>query len=147
MTAPWYRIKFRPASVPQGEGTATITLPDLGALVGFPHDYPWTYIPARAAAKGTRNIAQMIADAVSVFNGAAFSAAVQGVDWYEPTAAYQAKLYRLDVQGRPTAAVPTARTRQVVQMSLFAETDDKQLLRKLFAPRTPAAPAEADRVA
>ncbi|WP_327286657.1 DNA cytosine methyltransferase [Streptomyces sp. NBC_01205] len=148
VTAPWYGIKFRPASVPQGEGTVRISLPDLGRLVGFPHDHPWTYIPARAGAEGTRNIAQMMADAVSPFVGAAISAAVQGKDWYEPTATYQAKTYRLGAHGRKAAA-PTmvVRPRQAEQMSLFAETDDKQLLRKLFAPRTPTAPASADRVA
>jgi hypothetical protein len=108
VTAPWYGIKFRPADVPQGEGTVTISLPELGALVGFPRDYPWTYIPTRTGAKGTRNIAQMIADGVSVFNGAAFSAAVQGDDWYEPTAAYQAKLYRLDGTLQKRAALPAA---------------------------------------
>ncbi|MEV6357984.1 DNA cytosine methyltransferase [Streptomyces hydrogenans] len=147
VTAPWYGIKFRPAHVPQGEGTTTISLPDLGALVGFPRDYPWTYIPPRAGAKGTRNIAQMIADGVSVFNGAAFSAAVQGKDWYEPMAAYQAKLYRLDAHHRSTVAPVLPTPRQAEQMSLFGEADDKQLLRKLFAPRTPEARASTDRVA
>ena len=148
VTAPWYGIKFRPASVPQGEGTATISLPDLGALVGFPRDYPWTYIPARAGAKGTRNVAQMIADAVSPFMGAAVSAAVQGQDWYEPVTAYQATTYRLGAHTRkPAVPVSVPRPRHAGQMSLFADTDDKPLLRKLFAPRTPAAPASTDRVA
>ncbi|MEU6946591.1 DNA cytosine methyltransferase [Streptomyces sp. NPDC046316] len=148
VTAPWYGIKFRPESVPQGEGTATISLPDLGVLVGFPRDYPWTYIPARAGAKGTRNIAQMIADAVSPFMGAAVSAAVQGQDWYEPVTAYQATTYRLGAQApKPAVAVSVPRARAAEQMSLFAEADDKQLLRKLFAPRTQTAPASTDRVA
>ena len=95
VTAPWYGIKFRPADVPQGEGTEKITLPDLGTLVGFTRDYPWTYIPSRAGAKGIRNIAQMIADAVSPFMGAAISAAVQGKDWYWVAIDYQKKVYRL----------------------------------------------------
>lgn len=111
VTAPWYGIKFRPAHVPQGEGTVKIALPDLGALVGFRRDYPWTYIPPRAGAKGTRNIAQMIADAVAPPMGAVFSAAVQGEDgedWYEPVGSYQAALYRLDVPPLERAALPTA---------------------------------------
>ncbi|WP_205526057.1 hypothetical protein [Streptomyces sp. S1D4-20] len=108
VTAPWYGTRFRPADVPQGEGTTKITLPELGVLVGFPRDYPWTYIPTRAGAEGTRNIAQMIADAVSLFMGAAVSAAVQGEDWYEPAADYQAKLYRLDVPPQDRAVLRTA---------------------------------------
>ncbi|MFJ8785705.1 hypothetical protein [Streptomyces sp. NPDC102476] len=105
VTAPWYGIRFRPADVPQGEGTTKITLSDLGVLVGFPRDYPWTYIPTRAGAKGIRNIAQMIADAVSKFVGAAVSAAVQGEDWYEPVADYQATLYQLDVPPQERTAL------------------------------------------
>ncbi|PJE97097.1 hypothetical protein CUT44_14015 [Streptomyces carminius] len=130
VTAPWYGIKFRPADVPQGEGTAKITLPDLGALVGFRRDYPWTYIPTRAGARGVRNIAQMIADAVSPFMGAAVSSAVQGEDWYRPVAAYQAALYRLDTPGQKPSdrpadggrpAPPALRTarREVEQLELF----------------------------
>ncbi|MFE1075132.1 DNA cytosine methyltransferase [Streptomyces sp. NPDC058783] len=123
VTAPWYGIKFRPAHVPQGEGTHAITLPELGALVGFRRDYPWTYIPARKNARGVRNIAQMIADPVSPFIGAAVSAAVQGEDWYEPTATYQATLYRLDEQDADTgpAALPAPRTedRPIEQLELF----------------------------
>ncbi|MGC9478835.1 DNA cytosine methyltransferase [Streptomyces sp. WG4] len=123
VTAPWYGIKFRPAHVPQGEGTHTITLPELGALVGFRRDYPWTYIPPRKNARGVRNIAQMIADPVSPFIGAAVSAAVQGEDWYEPTATYQATLYRLDEQTADTdpAALPAPRTedRAIEQLELF----------------------------
>ncbi|MET9016944.1 hypothetical protein ABZX74_39710 [Streptomyces olivaceoviridis] len=132
VTAPWYGIKFRPADVPQGEGTTTVSLPDLGALVGFRRDYPWTYIPARAGAKGTRNIAQMIADAVSPFMGAAISAAVQGEDWYKPVSGYQATLYRLHKQ-----AEPNGRPKTEVQLTLFG---NQTLLRTLFAPRK-AAPA------
>ncbi|GAA5216976.1 hypothetical protein [Streptomyces thinghirensis] len=134
VTAPWYGIKFRPADVPQGEGTTTVSLPDLGVLVGFRRDYPWTYIPARAGAKGTRNIAQMIADAVSPFMGAAISAAVQGEDWYKPVSSYQAALYRLhrkaETNGRPEAEE---------QLTLFGK---QTLLRTLFAPRTGAAAAD-----
>ncbi|MEE1737085.1 DNA cytosine methyltransferase [Streptomyces sp. BE147] len=96
VTTPWYGIKFRPPEVPQGEGTVKISLPDLGILVGFRHDYPWTYIPSRAGAAGTRNIAGLIASAISPFNGAVVAAAVQGEDWYEPAANYQRALYRLD---------------------------------------------------
>lgn len=118
-TAPWYGIKFRPADVPQGEGTVSITLPDIAVLVGFERDYPFTYIPTRAGAKGIRNITQMIVDAVSPFMGAAVSAAVQGEDWYEPTADYQARLYRL------TARVRTA-------LPATVKPDEQQLLRRLF---------------
>ena len=110
VTAPWYGVKFRPADVPQGEGTRTISLSDLGVLVGFPRDYPWTYIPARAGAKGTRNIAQMIADGVSRFMGAVVSAAVQGEDWYEPVADYQATLYRLGIPPQERVALYAARS-------------------------------------
>ncbi|MFI9311210.1 hypothetical protein [Streptomyces triculaminicus] len=106
VTAPWYAIKFRPAHVPQGEGTNTITAPELGALVGFPRTYPWTYIPARVGARGVRNIAQMIADAVSPFMGAAVSSAVQGEDWYQPVATYQAEVYRLDAPDPEWADIP-----------------------------------------
>ncbi|MFG2847433.1 DNA cytosine methyltransferase [Kitasatospora sp. NPDC048296] len=95
VTAPWYGIRFRPADVPQGEGTVKISLPELGMLVGFRRDYPWTYIPTRKGAAGIRNIAQMEADAVSPFMGAAISAAVQGEDWYQPTSDYQRALYGL----------------------------------------------------
>ncbi|MGA5182899.1 hypothetical protein ACPCBF_24490 [Streptomyces pseudogriseolus] len=134
VTAPWYGIKFRPADVPQGEGTTTVSLPDLGVLVGFRRDYPWTYIPARAGAKGTRNIAQMIADAVSPFMGAAISAAVQGEDWYKPVSDYQASLYRLHKQPRTNG-----RTEDGQQLTLCGE---QTLLRTLFAPRTAAPPAD-----
>ncbi|MFF6931656.1 class I SAM-dependent methyltransferase [Streptomyces californicus] len=99
VTAPWYAIKFRPADVPQGEGPHTITAADLGALVGFPRDKQWVHIPTRKNSRGVRNVAQMIADPVSPLIGAAVSAAVQGEDWYEPTAAYQAALYRLHRPG------------------------------------------------
>ncbi|MFD9484124.1 hypothetical protein ACFWBX_08980 [Streptomyces sp. NPDC059991] len=108
VTAPWYGIRFRPADVPQGEGTHTITAPQLGALVGFRRTYPWTYIPTRTGARGVRNIAQMIADAVSPFIGAAVSSAVQGRDWYQPTATYQAALFHLDVPDPGEAARPAA---------------------------------------
>lgn len=123
VTAPWYGIRFRPAHVPQGEGIHTITAPELGALVGFPRDYPWTYIPTRKNARGVRNIAQMIADPVSPFIGAAVSAAVQGEDWYEPVATYQATLYRLDEQAVDThqPALPASRAedRVIEQLELF----------------------------
>ncbi|MEU2380311.1 hypothetical protein [Streptomyces misionensis] len=132
VTAPWYGIKFRPADVPQGEGTVGISLPDLGVLVGFRRDYPWTYIPARAGAKGTRNIAQMIADPVSPFMGAAISAAVQGKDWYKPVSGYQAALYRLHRK-----ATPNGQPKAEEQLTLFGK---QTLLRTLFAPRA-AAPA------
>ncbi|MFF4902610.1 DNA cytosine methyltransferase [Streptomyces sp. NPDC001068] len=133
VTAPWYGIKFRPANVPQGEGTHTITAPELGALVGFLRDYPWTYIPVRKNARGIRNIAQMIADPVSPFVSAAVSAAVQGTDWYEPTIAYQAKVYQLPT----TPVMGLAQPAEFGQLSLFAETSTTSLLHKLFAPRTP----------
>jgi hypothetical protein len=132
VTAPWYGIRFRPADVPQGEGTTTVSLPDLGVLVGFRRDYPWTYIPARVGAEGKRNIAQMIADAVSPFMGAAISAAVQGEDWYKPVSGYQATLYRLHRK-----AEPNGRPKVEVQLTLFG---NQTLLRTLFAPRT-ATPA------
>ncbi|MGV9277726.1 hypothetical protein [Streptomyces griseosporeus] len=134
VTAPWYGVRFRPADVPQGEGTVKITLPDLAALVGFPRDYPFTYIPARAGAKGTRNIAQMIADAVSVFAGAAVSAAVQGADWYEPVSAYQATLYRLNIR---RSGGPVRASGQPEQLPLFETVQEQTLLRRLFAPRKP----------
>lgn len=132
VTAPWYGIKFRPADVPQGEGATTVSLPDLGVLVGFRRDYPWTYIPTRAGAKGTRNIAQMIADAVSPFMGAAISAAVQGEDWYRPVSVYQAALYRPRQQAEPTGRHEV----EVEQLTLFSRAGKQTLLRTLFAPRT-----------
>ncbi|MFJ6889908.1 hypothetical protein ACIQRC_34385 [Streptomyces californicus] len=123
VTAPWYGIKFRPADVPQGEGTHTITAAELGALVGFPRDKQWVYIPTRKNARGVRNIAQMIADPVSPFQAAAISSAVQGEDWYEPTARYQAKLYRLEEKAAVLAAqsvLPAPRTeRPLEQLELF----------------------------
>ncbi|MCK2145330.1 DNA cytosine methyltransferase (plasmid) [Streptomyces sp. WAC00276] len=105
VTATWYALKIRPARVPQGEGARTITLPELGVLVGYRRDYPWTYIPARKGAQGKRNIAQMIANSVCQLVGAAFSSAVHGEDWYGPAADHQAQVYRL---GRPAgeAALP-----------------------------------------
>ncbi|MGW3415624.1 hypothetical protein [Streptomyces sp. NPDC000888] len=129
VTAPWYGVRFRPADVPQGEGTRKVSLPDLGVLVGFRRNYPWTYIPARTGAKGTRNIAQMIADAVSPLMGAAISAAVQGEDWYEPVTGYQAAVYQLHA-----ATEPTVRPGVEEQLTLFGK---QTLLRTLFAPRTP----------
>ncbi|MFD6334897.1 hypothetical protein ACFWGI_35715 [Streptomyces niveus] len=132
VTAPWYGIRFRPADVPQGEGTAMISLSELGILVGFRRDYPWTYIPARAGAKGTRNIAQMIADAVSPFMGAAISAAVQGEDWYDPVTDYQTSLYLLQTTPNEQPARPTE------QLTLFPEAGTHNLLDSLFAPSTPA---------
>ncbi|UQI49800.1 hypothetical protein M1P56_35960 (plasmid) [Streptomyces sp. HU2014] len=130
VTAPWYAIKFRPAHVPQGEGTHTITAPELGALVGFRRDHPWTYIPTRKGALGKRNIAQMIADPVSPLIGAAVSAAVQGEDWYHPAATYQAEVYRLDAPnpdwaalpadtGRPALPAPRTEHREIEQLELF----------------------------
>lgn len=120
VTATWYGIRLRPAVAPQGEGTDTVSLPDLGALVGFRRDYPWTYIPPRVGAKGIRNICQMLADAVSPFMGAAISAAVQGEDWYRPAGDYQAALYRLGrVSPEPTA--PHHAYRDAKQLTLFAD--------------------------
>ncbi|MGW3154582.1 hypothetical protein [Streptomyces sp. NPDC001089] len=141
VTAPWYGVRFRPADVPQGEGTVTVSLPDLGVLVGFPRDYPWTYLPARprAGAEGKRNITQTIADAVSPFMGAAVSAAVQGKDWYEPATGYQAALYRLHAAERPLpvlAELTIPPLAPVEQLALFTETG-QTLLRTLFAPRNP----------
>ncbi|MGA5579445.1 hypothetical protein ACPCK9_32170 [Streptomyces koyangensis] len=134
VTTPWYGIKFRPADVPQGEGTVGIALPDLGVLVGFRRDYPWTYIPARTGAKGTRNIAQMIADPVSPFVGAAISAAVQGEDWYKPVSNYQTELYRLRKKARANG-----RPKAGEQLTLFG---NQTLLRALFAPRSSAPAAD-----
>ncbi|MFY0515986.1 DNA cytosine methyltransferase [Streptomyces anulatus] len=123
VTAPWYGIKFRPAHIPQGEGTTTITIPELGALVGFPRDYPWTYIPPRKDARGIRNLAQLAADAVSPFQAAAISAAIQGRDWYEPAATHQADLYRLEehtaADAQPVLPAPRAEDRVIEQMELF----------------------------
>ncbi|MFC8408020.1 hypothetical protein ACFUG9_31245 [Streptomyces griseoincarnatus] len=134
VTAPWYGIRFRQADVPQGEGTTTVSLPNLGVLVGFRRAHPWTYIPARAGAKGTRNIAQMIADAVSPFMGAAISAAVQGEDWCKPVSSYQAALYRLHRQPHTNGRVVDGQ-----QLTFFGK---QTLLRTLFAPRTAAPPAD-----
>ncbi|GAB2718107.1 DNA cytosine methyltransferase [Kitasatospora kifunensis] len=127
VTTPWYAMKFRPAHVPQGEGSAGVTIPQLGLLVGFRPTYPWTYIPAREGARGIRNLAQLTADPVSPFIGAAISAAVQGRDWYDPTAAYQAELYRLDTTTPAAAepAIPAQRTvraerSEVSQLELFS---------------------------
>ncbi|MFZ4248172.1 hypothetical protein ACOZDF_23200 [Streptomyces griseoincarnatus] len=111
-----------------------ISLPDLGVLVGFRRDFPWTYIPARAGAKGTRNIAQMIADPVSPFMGAAISAAVQGEDWYKPVSSYQAALSRLHNQPQTNG-----RAEDSQQLTLIGT---QTLLRTLFAPRTAAPPAD-----
>ncbi|MFI0901896.1 hypothetical protein [Streptomyces sp. NPDC020983] len=128
VTATWYGIKFRPADVPQGEGTVTISLPDLGALVGFRRDYPWQYIPTRKGATGVRNLAQQPADACSPFNAAAISAAVQGRDWYEPTAAYQAALYGLSTE--PVAS-PVELVLPVLPAPRKGRHDSEQL--ELFA--------------
>ncbi len=133
VTAPWYGIKFRPANVPQGEGISKITLPDLGVLVGFHRDYPWTYTPARPGATGKRNIAQLIADTVSPFMGATVSAAVQGKDWYEPVTAYHKALYQPHVADSFTAPQQSG----AEQLTLFPQPGTQRLLRTLFAPRTP----------
>lgn len=130
----------RPTS-PQGEGSTTVSLPDLGVLVGFRRAYPWTYIPARAGAKGTRNVAQMIADAVSPFMGAAISAAVQGEDWCKPVSSYQAALYRLHRQPHTNGRVVDGQ-----QLTFFGK---QTLLRTLFARvrrlRPPTGSAPSDR--
>ncbi|MET9403952.1 hypothetical protein [Kitasatospora sp. NPDC002965] len=127
VTAPWYGIRFRPADVPQGEGVVKISLPELGMLVGFRRDYPWTYIPARRGAEGIRNIAQMEADAVSPFMGAAVSAAVQGTDWYEPTARYQTALYRLEGSHPGLDEPVTDKARQPLPAQRAAEGGFEQL--------------------
>lgn len=106
VTAPWYGVKFRPADAEQGSGTRVITREEMAVLVGFPRDYPWQYTPTRKGAKGTRNVAQMIADSVSRFMSWVSSAVNEdAADWYEPTAAYQAELYRTGGEGG-TVALP-----------------------------------------
>ncbi|MFD8335514.1 hypothetical protein ACFV42_23070 [Streptomyces solisilvae] len=108
VTAPWYGVKFRPGHIPQGEGTRVITREEMAVLVGFVREYPWRYTPTRRGAEGKRNIAQMIADSVSMFMAWVSSAVNEDADdWYEPTAVYQSDLYRLD-NGGGTVSMPDA---------------------------------------
>ncbi|WP_455361277.1 hypothetical protein [Streptomyces sp. SYSU K21746] len=87
-----------------------ITQADIGRLVGFPADYPWTHV---GRGRGVRNVAQQAADAVCPMVAAAVFGRILGVeDWEARTRAYVTELY----------AIPTgASIVKPEQLHLFAE--------------------------
>ncbi|MFF6903403.1 DNA cytosine methyltransferase [Streptomyces hydrogenans] len=112
-----------------------ITQADIGRLVGFLGDFPWRHV---GRGRGVRNLAQQAADAVCPMVAAAVFGRILGIkDWEKKTRTYVHQVYD----------VPPIPRQEIEQLLLFAEGDDKQLLRKLFAPRTPTAPARIGRVA
>jgi site-specific DNA-cytosine methylase len=87
----------------------TISQSDIGRLVGFPADYPWTHV---GRGRGVRNVAQQAADAVCPMLSAAIFARVLGdEDWEAKVRAYVHELYGIDT-GK-TVAEPE-------QLNLFA---------------------------
>lgn len=82
---------------------------DIGRLVGFPGDYPWTHV---GRGRGVRNKAQQAADAVCPMVSAAVFGRILGVeDWESKTRAYVHELY-----GTKAAAMP-----EIEQLTLFRE--------------------------
>lgn len=73
-----------------------ITQADIGRLVGFPGDYPWTHV---GRGRGVRNTAQQAADAVCPMVAAAVFARILGVeDWEMRVRAYVHDLYGIDTR-------------------------------------------------
>ncbi|MGW6654987.1 hypothetical protein AMK23_34575 [Streptomyces sp. CB02130] len=72
----------------------TINQSDIGRLVGFPGDYPWTHI---GRGRGVRNVAQQAADAVCPMVAAAVFGRILGdEDWETKVRTYVQELYGID---------------------------------------------------
>ncbi|MEW1926431.1 hypothetical protein [Streptomyces sp. NPDC088360] len=92
------------------ESGETINQADIGRLVGFPADYPWTHV---GRGRGVRNVAQQAADAVCPMVSAAIFGRILGdAAWESKVRAYVHALYGIDTG--TTVAEPE-------QMDLFAE--------------------------
>ncbi|THA65394.1 DNA cytosine methyltransferase [Streptomyces sp. A0642] len=88
----------------------TITQSDIGRLVGFPGDYPWTHV---GRGRGVRNVAQQAADAVCPMVAAAVFGRILGDEnWEAKTRAYVRELYGIN-----TGATIT----ELEQLDLFTE--------------------------
>ncbi|MDG5807879.1 hypothetical protein P9869_35585 [Streptomyces ossamyceticus] len=91
----------------------TISQADIGRLVGFPGDYPWTHV---GRGRGVRNLAQQAADAVCPMVAAAIFGRVLGDrQWETKVREYVHKLY-----GISTATVH----RVDEQLGLFPELEE-----------------------
>ncbi|MFH8410389.1 hypothetical protein ACH4FX_37285 [Streptomyces sp. NPDC018019] len=88
-----------------------ITQADIGRLVGFPADYPWTHV---GRGRGVRNVAQQAADAVCPMVAAAVFGRITGDrSWEAKVRAYVHELYGIN----------TSRTPVIEQAMLFADDD------------------------
>ncbi|ORT54610.1 DNA cytosine methyltransferase [Streptomyces sp. CB03238] len=88
----------------------TISQSDIGRLVGFPADYPWTHV---GRGRGVRNVAQQAADAVCPMVSAAIFGRILGdANWETKVRAYVHELYGID-----TGATVT----EPEQLNLFGE--------------------------
>ncbi|MEU2899664.1 hypothetical protein ABZ690_35745 [Streptomyces sp. NPDC006967] len=80
----------------------TISQSDIGRLVGFPADFPWTHV---GRGRGVRNKAQQAADAVCPMVSAAIFGRILGdTDWETKVRAYVHELYGIETG--TTAAEP-----------------------------------------
>jgi site-specific DNA-cytosine methylase len=94
------------------ETGATITQSDIGRLVGFPANYPWTHV---GRGRGVRNKAQQAADAVCPMVAAALFGRILGIeDWETRTRSYVHQLYGID----------TATVHEIEQLMLFPEENE-----------------------
>ncbi|MFD4412509.1 hypothetical protein [Streptomyces sp. NPDC058475] len=88
----------------------TISQSDIGRLVGFPANYPWTHV---GRGRGVRNVAQQAADAVCPMVSAAIFGRILGdANWEAKVRAYVHELYGIDT-GTMVA--------EPEQLNLFAE--------------------------
>ncbi|MFE7212497.1 hypothetical protein ACFU93_21385 [Streptomyces sp. NPDC057611] len=72
----------------------TISQADIGRLVGFPGDHPWTHV---GRGRGVRNVAQQAADAVCPMVSAAIFGRILGdADWETKVRHYVHQLYGID---------------------------------------------------
>ncbi|MEU6010718.1 hypothetical protein [Streptomyces sp. NPDC047453] len=72
----------------------TISQADIGRLVGFPRDYPWTHV---GRGRGVRNVAQQAADAVCPMVSAAIFGRILGdANWETKVRHYVHQLYGID---------------------------------------------------
>ncbi|MCX4411651.1 hypothetical protein OG840_61920 [Streptomyces sp. NBC_01764] len=91
----------------------TISQSDIGRLVGFPANYPWTRDPQRERGVGKRELAQQPADAVCpMVSAAVFGRILGDANWETKVRAYVHELYGIDT-GMMTA--------EPEQLNLFAE--------------------------
>ncbi|MFJ2589665.1 hypothetical protein [Streptomyces sp. NPDC087538] len=91
----------------------TISQSDIGRLVGFPADYPWTRDPVRVRGEGKRELAQLPADAVCpMVSAAVFGRILGDASWETKVRTYVNELYGIDTSA--TVAEPE-------QLHLFVE--------------------------